>query len=134
MQTPQAGGLAAGTSPPTRATPSALRHARIRSARLRAATARRRARDRHAAPAARFAVRAPLPLLSGHVVAATRRPLDGDEVARRLDRVAVALVRTIRSVPAPGVAPLRRRDIALFAAVVAVEAGVVLLIAAAITR
>ncbi len=134
MQTPQAGDLAAGTFSSTREARSALRHARIRSARLRAATARRRARDRHATPATRFAARARLSTLPGHVVATTRRPLDGDEVARRLDRVAAALVRTIRSVPAPGVAPLRRRDIALLATVVAVEAGVVLLIASAITR
>lgn len=50
------------------------------------------------------------------------------ERERRLAAAARALVRTIRACPAPGVAPFRTRDWLALAAVVAVPAGIVILV------
>lgn len=57
--------------------------------------------------------------------------LSPEELDRRRDRVAVALVRTIHSVPMPGVAPLSGRDLLLIVALIATEAVVVGLVVAA---
>jgi len=60
--------------------------------------------------------------------------LSSDELDRRRAYAAIALVRTIRSVPLPGVAPFTRRDRLLFVALIAAEAIVVALVAAAAGR
>ncbi len=57
--------------------------------------------------------------------------LSSDELDRRRTHAAIALVRTIRSVPLPGVAPFTRRDRLLFVALIAAEAIIVVLVAAA---
>lgn len=60
--------------------------------------------------------------------------LSPDELGRRRARVADALVRTIRSVPVPGVPPFSRQDVALVVAVVLVEAAAIVVIAALASR
>ncbi len=108
-------------APPGPVDASALvRAARIRAARRRASAARHRRL---------------VPGLVAHTAAVRHAspprgaPLSGQEVEHRLDRLARVLVRTMRSVPMPGVAPLRRRDWLLIGAVVVGEALVVLLFA-----
>jgi hypothetical protein len=102
------------------------RRAHLSAARRRAWMARRRG----SAPARSVGERAGAN--SGPPAAAARSAsghLTPDEVEQGRARAAMALVRTIRSVPMPGVAPFSRRDLVLVGAVVALEALVVLFVA-----
>lgn len=99
---------------------SSARDARARAARRRASLARRRRLAPTVSPAIRPA--GPVALAVGS------SRLTEVEIERRVAHVARVFVQTIRSVPMPGVAPLRRRDWLLISGIVVVEALVVLLL------
>ncbi len=112
-------GILDPTPPGTALSSAGPRVARARAARRRAALARRRRL---------------VPVVSAPALPARQRPratgsrgLSDAEIERQLEHLARVLVRTMRAVPMPGVAPLRRRDLLLIAGIVVAEALVVLL-------
>lgn len=106
------------------------RHA-IRAARHRRASIVRRRKSGAGMAPASTARPGTSRLASGYPAAGALTPIERD---LRRASVADALVRTIRSVPMPGVPPFSRRDRLLIVGLVAVEALVAVLLGAAARR